>query len=171
MQEESSIEEDDEENLQGKVQPMVRRSSRKTAKRVVLNIGENNTKTYDAQLNQAVINEIEYDMKEAKLFVMVTQIREKIRCQGQEVESQHIITYSLNKGMKKFGSRAEEVAMKEMEYMIERDCFEPVHCKELNETERRRAMELLIFLSEKKRLLELEMTGTRTRSLLDLLTH
>jgi Reverse transcriptase (RNA-dependent DNA polymerase) len=52
--------------------------------------------------------------------------------------------------VKKFGSRAEEVAMKDMEQMIERDCFEPIHQEELNETERRRAMESLIFLSEKK---------------------
>jgi hypothetical protein len=29
--------------------------------------------------------------------------------------------------MKKFGSLAEEEAMKEMEQMIERDCFEPIH--------------------------------------------
>jgi hypothetical protein len=40
--------------------------------------------------------------------------------------------------------------MKEMEQMIKRDCFEPVHQEELNETERRRAMDSLIFLSEKK---------------------
>jgi hypothetical protein len=59
----------------------VRRSSRAAAKRAVLNIGETNTKTYDAQLNQSEDNEIEYDMKEAKLFAMViTQIREKIKC-------------------------------------------------------------------------------------------
>jgi hypothetical protein len=44
--------------------------------------------------------------------------------------------------MKKFGSQAEEVAMKEMEQMIKRDCFEPIHQEELNETEKRRAMEL-----------------------------
>jgi hypothetical protein len=94
----------------------------------VLNIGENNTKTYDAQLHQSEDNEIEYDMKEANLFAMViTQIREKIKCRRQKVESQHVITYSLNKGVKKFGSRAEEAAMKEMGQMIERDCFELVH--------------------------------------------
>jgi hypothetical protein len=83
----------------------VRRSSRVTAKRAVLNIGENNTKTYDSQMNQAESNDIEYDMMEAKLFVMViTQIREKIRCWRQEVQSQHVVTYSLSKGVKKFGS-------------------------------------------------------------------
>jgi type V secretory pathway adhesin AidA len=59
-QEENNNEEDDEEALQGAVQPMVRRSSRATTKRAVLNIGENNTKTYDAQLHQSEDNEIEY---------------------------------------------------------------------------------------------------------------
>jgi hypothetical protein len=40
--------------------------------------------------------------------------------------------------------------MKDLEQMIERDCFELVHREELNETTRRRAMESLIFLSEKR---------------------
>jgi hypothetical protein len=134
MQEENNIEENDEEALQGTVQPTVRRSSRVTAKRAVLNTGEKNTKTYDAQMNQAESNDIEYDMMEEKLFAMViTQIRQKIRCQCQEVQSQHVITYSLSKGMKKFGSQAEEAAMKEMEQMIERDCFEPIHREEYRE--------------------------------------
>jgi Reverse transcriptase (RNA-dependent DNA polymerase) len=116
-----------------------------------MNIAKNSTKTYDAQLSQAVEGEIEYDLQEAKMFAMViSHIREKIKTRRQKIEVQHVITYSLNKGLKKFGPRAEEVAVKEMQQMIDRDCFEPIHRSELNETEQKQAMESLIFLSVKK---------------------
>jgi hypothetical protein len=36
----------------------------------------------------------------------------------------------------KFGSRAEAAAMKEMQQMIDRECFDPIHRNELNEVER-----------------------------------
>jgi hypothetical protein len=40
--------------------------------------------------------------------------------------------------------------MKEMQQMIDRECFDPSHRNELNDVERWHAMESLIFLSEKK---------------------
>ena len=64
--------------------------------------------------------------------------------------SQHIVTYSLQKGIKKFGQRGRDSAFKEMKQMKDRDCFEPIHKSSLNETERKRVMESLIFLTEKK---------------------
>jgi hypothetical protein len=66
------------------------------------------------------------------------------------VHSQHVVTYSLNKGIKKFGEKAKEAAIKEMQQMIDRECFEPVHQEELKEIEKQHAMKSLIFLSEKK---------------------
>ena len=34
--------------------------------------------------------------------------------------------------------------------MIDQDCFEPIHKSSMNETEKKRVMESLIFLEEKK---------------------
>ena len=63
---------------------------------------------------------------------------------------QHIVTYSLQKGIKKFGQQGRDAAYKEMKQMKDRDCFEPIHKLSLNETEKKRVMESLIFLTEKK---------------------
>jgi hypothetical protein len=96
-----------------------------------MNIAKNSAKTYDAQLSQADKGDIEYDLQEAKMFAMVIlHIREKIKTRRQIIESQHVITCSLNKGLKKFGPRAEEAAVKEMQQMIDPDCFEPIHQSE-----------------------------------------
>jgi hypothetical protein len=78
------------------------------------------------------------------IAMVILHIREKIKTRRQEIESQHVITYSLNKGLKKFGPRAEE-AVKEMQQMIDWDCFEEIHQSELNEIKQKQAMESLIF--------------------------
>jgi hypothetical protein len=124
---------------------------RTVARRTVMNIAKNSAKMYDTQLSQADKGEIEYYLQEAKMFaIVILHIREKIKTRRQKIEDKHVITYSLNKGLKKFGPRAEEAAVKEMQQMIDWDCFEPIHWSELNETERKWVMESLIFLSEKK---------------------
>jgi hypothetical protein len=120
-------------------------------KRKVMNIACKDTKTYDAQMNQTGMVEMEYDLQGAKMFVMlIMYLRDKRVVERQEVHSQHVITYSLNRGVNKFGSRAEAAAMKEIQQMIDRECFDPIHHNGLNDVERRRAMESVIFLSEKK---------------------
>jgi hypothetical protein len=154
QEEEQTGEEEDvtgEEMLQGTVEPKVRRSTRVPMKRKVMNIARKDTKTYDVQMSQTGMVEMEYDLQGAKMFVMlITYLQDKMVVKRQEVHSQHVITYSLKRGVNKFGSRAEAAAMKEMQQMIDRECFDPIHRNELNDVERRRAMESLIFLSEKK---------------------
>jgi hypothetical protein len=59
-----------------------------------------------------------------------------------------VITYSLHQGVKKFRSKAEEAAMKEMQQMVDQEYFDPIHRNELNDIEKQ-LMESLIFLSEK----------------------
>jgi hypothetical protein len=88
----------------------------------------------------------------------------------QEVHSQHVITYSLKQGVNKFGSRAEAAVMKEMQQMINRECFDLIHHNELNEVERRHAVESLIFLSKKKdRLIKVQhcANGSTQRSYME----
>jgi hypothetical protein len=61
---------------------------------------------------------------------------------------QHVITYSLKKALNKFGDPAKTSASKEMKHMLDRKCFTPIHKSELNEVERKRAMESLLFLND-----------------------
>ena len=59
-------------------------------------------------------------------------------------------TYSLNKGLKKFGERGYEAAFSEMKQLHERGVFAPRDINSLTQQEKRRAMESLIFLAEKR---------------------
>ena len=58
--------------------------------------------------------------------------------------------YSLNKGLKKFGDHGKDAAQKEMKQLHDRIVFEPIIIAELTPLERKRAMESLIFLTEKR---------------------
>ena len=57
---------------------------------------------------------------------------------------------SLNKGLKKFGEAGKKAAVKEMKQLHDRSCFEPIKLENLTHTEKKRALELLIFLVEKR---------------------
>ena len=59
-------------------------------------------------------------------------------------------TYSLKKGLKKFGGEGYKAAYKEMKQLHDRVCFKPINPDEMTSQERRKAMESLIFLTEKK---------------------
>jgi hypothetical protein len=61
-----------------------------------------------------------------------------------------IQTYSLNKGLKKFGAHGKYAAQKEMKQLQDRIVFEPILNSEMTSSERKRAMESLIFLTEKR---------------------
>jgi hypothetical protein len=61
-----------------------------------------------------------------------------------------IQTYSLNKGLKTFGDRGKEAAQKEMKQLHDRVVFEPILIADMTPQERKRAMESLIFLTEKR---------------------
>jgi hypothetical protein len=61
-----------------------------------------------------------------------------------------IQTYSLNQGLKRFGERGRKTAHKEMRQLHDRVVFEPIHIEDMTPLERKRAMESLIFLAEKR---------------------
>jgi hypothetical protein len=64
--------------------------------------------------------------------------------------NQFLVTYSLNKGMKQFGEAGRSLVLKEMKQLHERKCFTKFKIIFLTRTERRRALESLIFSTEKK---------------------
>ena len=59
-------------------------------------------------------------------------------------------TYSLAKGIKVFGNRGLKAAYNKMRQLHDRCVFKPINVNELSTIKRRRAMESLIFLTEKK---------------------
>jgi hypothetical protein len=59
-------------------------------------------------------------------------------------------TYSLKQGIKKFGEKGVAAANKELRQLHDRVVFEPISIDEMTQLERKRAMESLIFLNEKR---------------------
>jgi hypothetical protein len=58
--------------------------------------------------------------------------------------------YSLAKGIKELGTKGEQAAMKEMQQLHEHEVFTPIDINELTSLEHKRALQSLIFLTEKK---------------------
>ena len=59
-------------------------------------------------------------------------------------------TYSLKRGLAKFGEKGHEAALGEMKQLHQRDCFYPIHPDKLSPSERKKVLESLIFLVEKR---------------------
>ncbi len=59
-------------------------------------------------------------------------------------------TYSLKQGIKQFGSKGVAAAHKELKQLHDRVAFEPIHINEMTTLEKKRAMESLILLNEKR---------------------
>ena len=88
----------------------------------------------------------EYTYNSAKVFT--TLLNHTI--QGTQNNYQFIQAYSLNKGVKKFGKPGWDAALKEMKQLNDREVFEPIDVSKLSAIEKKRALESLIFLVEKK---------------------
>jgi hypothetical protein len=59
-------------------------------------------------------------------------------------------TYSLMKGIKKFGTVGEEAVFAEIKQLHDRECFRPIHANDMTPEMRRQAMESIMFLTEKR---------------------
>ncbi|KAL7570585.1 hypothetical protein ACA910_017636 [Epithemia clementina (nom. ined.)] len=59
-------------------------------------------------------------------------------------------TYGLEKGLKKFGDKGYKAAFGEMKQLHDRVCFVPVNVADLTPSEKARAMESLLFQTEKR---------------------
>ena len=95
--------------------------------------------------------DMKYNVAEAQVIATIMCIFNERMIQKQLVHgTQHVVTYSLQKGIKKFGERGRAAALKEMKQLHERDCFKPIHKAEMNDIEKTRALESLIFLTEKR---------------------
>ena len=61
-----------------------------------------------------------------------------------------IQTYSLKQGLKKFQEQGRAAINKELKQLHDRMVFEPIQVKDLTQIEKKRAMESLIFLTQKR---------------------
>ena len=55
----------------------------------------------------------------------------------------------LKKGLQKFGKKGTTASVKEINQLHHRNCFTPVGINEMTQQERKKAMEALMFLTEK----------------------
>ena len=69
------------------------------------------------------------------------------RASAEEVSfaQQHL----LHQGLKKFGKKGREASLKEVDQLHKRNCFTPIFIDELTPQERKKAVQALMFLSEK----------------------
>jgi hypothetical protein len=93
----------------------------------------------------------EYTPETARVIAAtMCHINAKFSGLTDEQMHQFIQTYSLKKGLQKFGERAKAATMSEMSQLHDRAVFEPIRVEDMTPVERRRAMESLIFLVEKR---------------------
>ena len=93
-------------------------------------------------------NKEEYGRDHALLIArMIHQIRERtLGPDGVSFMQQYYVT----KGLKKFGEKeGKKAAMKELEQLVQRNCWEPKLIEELTPEERRKAVDAMMLLAEK----------------------
>jgi hypothetical protein len=91
-------------------------------------------------------NNIEYTTTSARVFaITVNQTMNKFQNQYQFIQ-----TYSLNAGLKKFGEKGWDAALGDMKQLHDRRVLKPIDASKLSALDKRRALESLIFLVEKK---------------------
>eukprot|EP00980_Cylindrotheca_fusiformis_P020847 scaffold7835_cov53-Cylindrotheca_fusiformis.AAC.2 len=92
-------------------------------------------------------SEIVYNTSKASVIAHVmTELRGKVMQQGHCFGQQYI----MQKGLKVFGDKGKKAATKEMDQLYKRNCFEPVSIKDMKPSKKRKAMEALMFLTEKR---------------------
>ena len=77
---------------------------------------------------------------------MICEIVEKTRKHGASFAQQYV----LHKGLKKFGNKGTKAISEEMNQLHQRNCFTPILVTSLTKDEKRKAMEALMFFTEKR---------------------
>jgi hypothetical protein len=77
---------------------------------------------------------------------LIDDLNSKITVEGASFAQQ----YLLNKGIKVFGERAHGGSSKEVNQLHRRNCFSPISITEMTQSERRKAQQALMFISQKR---------------------
>jgi len=103
-----------------------------------------------ANIDDSQAEKVEYSHVNGKILAKV-MYQMSMKCSGiTTVGHCNVQTYSLKQGIKKFGERGKQAAMKELRQLHDRVVFEPVDVSKLTSDDKRKAMESLIFLAEKR---------------------
>ncbi|CAJ1933986.1 unnamed protein product [Cylindrotheca closterium] len=88
----------------------------------------------------------EYGRDKATLIArFMQQIKDKVQNEGVSFIQQ----YYLNKGLKLFKDEGNKAVMKELDQLIQRECWEPIHVEDMTDLEKRRAQDAMMLLAEK----------------------
>ena len=86
---------------------------------------------------------LEYSPDTAVMIAfMMKEYNEKVSAEGYDF----VIQYILQKGLKKFGERGLEASKKEIGQLYKRTCFTPIDVSTMTDSERKKAVEALLFL-------------------------
>ena len=100
-----------------------------------------------AQVSPNPDEDVEYNPQLAMIIARVmSDINGKATTQGASFGQQYI----LQKGLKKFKKRGAAAAQKELDQLHRRTCFTPIDISTLTPQEKRKAMEALMLLTEKR---------------------
>ena len=148
IENEMNIDNDDDENNEEEEVVIQPRRSTRTPKPTI-GCTAFKHQGYSQVASTSVIDE--YNETEAKVLTSVMcQFKERMKMTKIEHGNQYVVTYSLRKGIKEFGEQGKQSVVKEMKQLHDRNCFKPVNITTLSPTEKKRALESLIFLTEKQ---------------------
>ena len=139
-EEDISLEADDEDGEEEEANPGVRRTGR---------VRVPNQRYQHLQASE--VHTEEYSSESAQLIAMTISHYNTALAGMNDVQACSFLqTYSLKQGIRKFGEKGVASANKEMRQLHDRVVFEPISINEMTPLEKKRAMESLIFLNEKR---------------------
>ena len=100
-----------------------------------------------AQVHPNPEEDVEYNPNLAMVIARVmSDINSKSTAHGASFAQQYIF----EKGLKKFKQRGSDAAAKELDQLHRRNCFSPLDVSKMTPQEKRKAMDALMFLTEKR---------------------
>ena len=144
-QDEDVINRDDAE------EPQVRRSERiRNPPTDTFNISSMKGQSYSG-IELCQDDRVEYDQDMGIVLAkIICTLNERHINRNCKFGIQNVVTHTLNQAIKKWGNIASDAALKEISQLMERKCFVPIHAHSLTEQERKRTMQSLLFLVEKR---------------------
>ena len=92
----------------------------------------------------------EYDSEEAKIMLIFMQHQNSKTRNAKITGVCNSQTYNLRRGILIYGNKGKEAVNKELSQLHNRGVFKPIHLSELIQAEKHKAMNSLIFLTEKR---------------------
>ena len=112
------------------------------------NLHTQRTSTKDKAVGE--ITDMEYDSLQATVLAQSMDMFNHVARRGRVVGKTFGPQYLIQKGLKRFGKEGYDAALSEIKQQHDRLCFSPVLISHMTPSERRKAQEALMFLTEKR---------------------